>query len=188
MSPKGFPRRTLRGDRTIHRIHRSAGNPWWFSSTGEGRFDPVGTGMGACYLAEAPLGAWVEVFRKRQLLAEAEIAQRSLLAVALKRDLRLADITSRRALSFGITASLGADERYENSQAFAVQALQDGFDGVYYLLRHDPAQKLHGLALFAQAGAPDPEDPRWPAGSWAIPDALISDAQHLFGYRVLPIP
>ncbi len=155
---------------------------------GAGRFDPVGTGAGACYLAEAPLGAWVEVFRKRQLLPEAEIAQRSLLAVTLKRSLRLADITSRRALSFGITASLGADERYENSQAFASQALQEGFDGVRYLLRHDPAQKLHGLVLFAQAGAPDPTDPRWPTGSEAISDALVADAQRLFGYRVLPTP
>jgi hypothetical protein len=188
VSPKDFPRRTLRGDRTIYRIHKSTGSPWWFSSTGEGRFDPMGTGMGACYLAEDPLGAWVEVFRKCQLLPEGEIAQRSLLAVALKRDLRLADITSRRALSFGITASLGAGEQYENSQAFAARALQDGFDGVRYLLRHDPAQKLHGLALFAQAGAPDPADPRWPAGSGAIPDALLSDAQRLFGYRVLPTP
>jgi len=93
VSLKGFPRRTLRGDRTIYRIHKSARAPWWFSCTGNGRFDPVGTGMGACYLAQDPLGAWVEVFRKRQLLPEVEIAERSLLAVALKRDLRLADIT-----------------------------------------------------------------------------------------------
>ncbi len=188
MSLKGFPRRTLRGERTIYRIHKSARAPWWFSATGDGRFDPVGTGMGACYVAEVPLGAWVEVFRKRQLLPEVEIAERSLLAVALKRDLRLADITARRALSFGITASLGAGEQYDDSQAFAVQALQEGFHGVRYLVRHDPAQKLYGLALFFQAGAPDPADPQWPADSGAIPDALVRDAERLFGYRVLPTP
>lgn len=187
MSLKGFPRRTLRGERTIYRIHRSTTPPWWFSSTGDGRFDPVGTGMGACYLAESPLGAWVEVFRKRQLLAETEIAQRSLLAVMLDRDLRLADVTSRRALSFGVTASLGAGEQYDNSQAFAAQAMEDGFDGVRYLLRHDPAQKLYGLALFSQAGARD-GDPQWPTDSAAIPDALIGEAARLFGYRVLPTP
>jgi RES domain len=188
VSLKGFPRRTLRGDRTIYRIHKSPTTPWWFSSAGDRRFDPVGTSMGACYLAEAPLGAWVEVFRKRQLLPEAEIAHRSLLTVTLRRDLRLADITSRRALSFGITASLGANEQYDDSQTFAVQALEDGFDGVRYLVRHDPAQKLYGLALFSQAGAPDPADPRWPADSAAIPDALVSDAERLFSYRVLPTP
>lgn len=188
MSLKGFPRRTLRGERTIYRIHTSGRAPWWFSAGGDGRFDPVGTGTGACYLAEAPLGAWVEVFRKRQLLPEVEIAERSLLAVALKRDLRLADITARRALSFGVTASLGADEQHEESQTFAAQALADGFDGVRYFVRHDPAQKLYGVALFAQAGTPDPADPRWPPDSKAIPDSLVRDAERVFGYRVLPTP
>jgi RES domain len=185
---KGFPRRTLRGERTIYRIHKSARAPWWFSSAGDGRFDPVGTGTGACYLAEVPLGAWVEVFRKRQLLPEVEIAERSLLAVALKRDLRLADITARRALSFGVTASLGANEHYEESQTFAVLALENGFDGVRYFVRHDPAQKLYGLALFAQAGIPYPGNRQWPIDSGAIPNALVRDAERLFGYRVLPTP
>jgi hypothetical protein len=188
VSLKGFPRRTLRGERTIYRIHKSARAPWWFSSAGNGRFDPVGTGTGACYLAEAPLGAWVRVFRKRQLLPEVEIAKRSLLAVALKRDLRLADITARRALSFGVTASLGANEHYEESQKFAVQALENGFDGVRYFVRHDPAQKLYGLALFGHAGIPDPANRQWPTDSGAIPNALVRDAERLFGYRVLPIP
>jgi hypothetical protein len=185
---KGFPRRTLRGEKTIYRIHKCAKGPWWFSSTGEGRFDPVGTGMGACYLAEAELGAWVEVFRKSQLLTEAEIAHRSLLAVTLKRDLRLADLTSRRALNFGFDASLGANERYEKSQAFVVRALEDGFDGVRYFLRRDPAQKLYGLALFSQAGAADPPDPQWPIETGPIPDGLVREAERVFGYRVLPTP
>ena len=187
MSLKRFPRRTLRGERTIYRIHQSARAPWWFSA-GNGRFDPVGTGMGACYLAERALGAWVEVFRKPQLLPEVEVAERSLLAVALKRDVRLADVTSRRALSFGVTASLGANEQYEKSQAFAVQALEAGFDGVRYFARHDPAQKLFGVALFGRAGEPEPADPLWPANSEPIPDALVREAQRLFGYRVLPTP
>lgn len=188
MTLKGFPRRTLRGDRTIYRIHKTTRASWWFSSTGNGRFDPLGTGMGACYLAEDPLGAWVEVFRKRQLLPEVEIAHRSLLAVTLKRDLRLADITARRALSFGITASFGSGERYDESQTFAARALEDGFDGIRYFVRHDPAQKLYGIALFAQAGTPDPADRQWPADGGAIPDALVRDAERAFGYRVLPTP
>lgn len=188
MSLKGFPRRTLPADRTIYRIHKVDRVPWWFSSAGDGRFDPVGTGLGACYLAEAPVGAWVEVFRKRLLLAEPEIAQRSLLAVALGRDLRLADITSRRALSFEITAALGADERYSDSQAFAARAMQAGFQGVRYLVRHDPAQKLYGIALFSEAGAPEPSDPRWPSDTAPIPGRLVEEAEQLFGYRVLPSP
>ncbi len=186
---KGFPRRTLRGDRTVYRIHRAAKMAWWFSSNGSGRFDPVDTGLGACYVAESALGAWVEVFRKRMLLAEDEVAERALLSVELGRDLRLADLTSRRALGFGVTASLGADERYDDSQAFAVDAAQAGFDGIRYLVRHDPAQQLYGIALFAPAGAPDPTDRGWPPhGDGAIPDDLVAEAGKRFGYRVLPVP
>lgn len=189
MNLKGFPRRRLRGDRALYPVHRAATGPWWFSADGSGRFDPVGTGKGACYLAEQPLGAWVEVFRKTMLLAEAEITQRARLEVALGRDLSLADLTSRRALQFGVTASLGADERYTASQAFAVAAVQAGFPGVRYLARHDPAQRLYSVALFGDAGAPDPGDPRWPSeAEQPTPSELVEDAHRVFGFRILPAP
>ena len=96
------------------------------------------------------------------LLDEADVATRRLLSVELGRDLRLADLTSRRALGFGVTASLGANERYDDSQAFAAQVPNAGFDGIRYLLRHDPAQRLYALALFAATGVPDRADPGWP--------------------------
>ena len=189
MTLAGFPRRTLRGDRTIYRIHRSTTAAWWFSSGGSGRFDPVGSGTGACYLADRPLGAWIEVFRKQMLLAEAEIAERALFSVRLRRDLRLADLTSRRALSFGVTAALGANHEYGESQAFSVEALTAGFDGIRYLVRRDPAQRLYGLALFGDPETPEPTDSRWPAGhDGELPDHLIAEARSTFGYRVLPTP
>jgi hypothetical protein len=185
---KGFPRRTLRGDREIYRVHRADHGPWWFSSDGSGRFDPADTGMGACYLAERPLGAWVEVFRKAMVIAEPDFRGRALLSVCLGRDLKLADLTSRRALRFGVTASLGTNEDYSDSQAFAADAIAAGFDGVRYLVRHDPAQALHGIALFAEAGAAT--DPGlWPSGDdGEIPNALVTEAERVFHYRVLPFP
>jgi hypothetical protein len=186
---EGFPRRTLRRDRTIHRIHRAANGAWWFSSDGSGRFDPVGTGLGACYLAERPLGAWVEVFRKRTLLVEVEVTERALLSVELGRDLRLADLTSRRALGFGVTASVGANERYDDSLAFAAAAVRARFDGVRYLVRHDPAQRLYGIALFAAPGTPNSADPDWPpSDDGPIPDDLVAEARTQFDYRILPAP
>jgi hypothetical protein len=186
---RGFPLATLRGDHEIARIHRSSRDPWWFSDDGSGRFDPVGTGSGSCYFAKEPIGAWVEVFRKQMLLADDEVHQRSLFKLRTGRELKLADITSRRALQFGVTASLGANEAYAASQAFAADALASGFDGIRYLVRHDPSQKLYGYAIFGQ--------PRSGAGTLApaaggfddpIPDSLIDEARHLFGYRVLPTP
>lgn len=184
-----FPRRTLRGDAALFRIHGVSRGAWWFSADGSGRFDPLGTGRGACYLATDLLGAWVEVFRETMLLDRAEVLERSLAQVRLGRDLRLADLASRRALQFGVTATLGADREYAASQAFAAQALGAGFGGIRYLLRHDPAQKLYGIALFGEPGAADPKGAVWPRGAdEPIRDELIDEAQRLFGYRVLPTP
>lgn len=172
----------------IYRIHRVANLGWWFSSDGSGRFDPVSTGLGACYFAEQPLGAWVEVFRKRMLLAEAEMRERSLMSVVLGRPVTFADLTSRRALAFGHTAALGTADDYGDSQAFAAEAQRAGFDGVRYWVQHDPRQTLHGLAIFGDAGAADPADPRWPPGDDLPLDDVRAEAQRRFGYRVLPEP
>jgi RES domain-containing protein len=186
---KGFPRRTLRGNRTMYRIYQTANGAWWFSSDGSGRFDPVGTGHGACYLAERPLGSWVEVFRKQMAIAEFALNARALLEVQIGRDLRLADLTSRRALGFGVTASLGADRTYTDSQTFACDAVTAGFDGIRYLVRHDPAQQLYGIAVFAAAGEPDPADPAWPATTVdPLPAKLADEARRTFVYRILPTP
>jgi hypothetical protein len=189
VTPPRFPQATLRGDREIHRIHRSARDPWWFSTDGTGRFDPIGTGSGACYFAREPIGAWIEVFRKRILLAEDEVRERSLYVVRLGCDLKLADVTSRRALQFGIIASLGANEDYAASHAFAADALATGFDGVRYLVQHDPAQRLYGYALFGQPGIPSALlTPAGSATDGPIPDTVVDHARRLFAYRVLPTP
>jgi hypothetical protein len=182
-----FPQRTLRGDRQIYRIHRADTTGWWFSSDGTGRFDPVGAGEGACYFAEDPLGAWIEVFRRQMLLRDVVLNDRALLSVALGRGVRLADLTSRRALQFGITASLGADPDYSSSQAFAVEALRAGFGGIRYFVRHDPAQKLFGVALFGEAG-PSAEPAGAASVSGPIPEDLVDQARVRFGYRIVPRP
>lgn len=184
-----FPRRTLQADRSIYRIHRAARSEWWFSDDGSGRFDPIGSGKGACYFAERPLGAWVEVFRRQMLWSEAAVADRALQTVALGRSLRLADLTSRRALQFGVTASLGADTYYADSQAFAARAATAGFEGIRYLVRHDPRQQLYGLALFGKPGAASPANADWPVGiSVPIPAEIVDEAAAAFGYRVVPLP
>lgn len=193
MTLQRFPQRTLRADREIYRIHRfqrlSGNTGWWFSFDGTGRFDPVGTGKGSCYFAERPLGAWVEVYRRQMLLAEAAVSDRWLMSVRVGRDLRLADLTSRRTLGFGVTASLGANERYDTSQAFAADALGAGFAGIRYLVRHDPAQKLYGIALFGEADEqPDNDQAEASILDHPIPDELIAEARRRFGYRVVPRP
>ena len=184
-----FPRRTLRGDRELYRIHRAIKGAWWFSEDGSGRFDPVGSGKGACYLGEKPLGAWVEVFRKQMVWSEQAVDERALQTVELGRDLKLATLTSPRALEFGVTATLGAGDDYDQSQGFARRALAAGFDGIRYLVRHDPRQQLYGVALFGDPGAPAPAAGLWPPGvSEPIPADVRAEATRLFGYKIVPTP
>ena len=70
------------------------------------------------------------------------------------------NVTSRRALKFGITAEAGAGGDYEASRTMASQVAAAGFDGVVWLVRHDPRLQLLGIALFGPAeraggGCPD---------------------------------
>ncbi len=122
------------------------------------------------------------------LPAEVKLHARSLLSVALDRDLRLADLTLRRAPAFGVTASLSTDSDHAASRALADRALSAGFAGVRSWLRHDPAQRLYGIALFGPVGAPDPADPDWPPGTDTPIDDELLEAARAFGYRVLPVP
>jgi RES domain len=186
----GFPSFTLPAGTPLHRIHRASTSPWWFSSDGSGRFDPVSVeGLGTCYLAEAELGAWVEVFRTALVIAESDVHNRRLCSPALPRDLTLADATNRAALAFGITASLSAGEDYGPSHLFAAAASAHGFAGIRYLVRHDPAQRLVGTALFGPSGAAVGDDPAWPAERRSeISDELVEAAAEAFGYKVVPTP
>lgn len=187
MRLEDFPSYQLRAGQVLYRIHRAANSPWWFSA-GEGRFDPKSGEAGSCYFAAHPLGAWVEVFRKTMAVSEAMLNDRRLFTVDFDRDLRLADLSHRRAAQFGVDASLSAGLDYGPSQALAERFYRAGFDGIRYLVRHDPAQKLYGIAIFGPPGVPSPAK-SWPAGADApIPDDLAEEACELFGYRVLPKP
>jgi hypothetical protein len=176
-------------DRPLYRIHRRDRGAWWFNRSGPQRFDPVDApGRGACHLAEQPLGAWVEVFRTDMHIDEHDVHARTLAVVALGRELRLADLTSRDALRFGVTGSLTAGAGHAEAQAFAARAAGAEFDGVLWHVRHDPAHVLTGVALFGPAGASEPS-PEWPAPESApISGALIAEAAAEFGYAVLPRP
>jgi hypothetical protein len=122
-------------------------------------------------------------------LDERDLQARLLAEVTLERDLRLADLTSRDALRFGVTGSLTAGADYGEAQAFASSAADAGFDCMLWHVRHDPAHTLVGVALFGPAGAPEPSDPTWRAPeSTPIGPDLIAEAEREFRYRVLPRP
>ena len=179
----GFPSHRLAPTTPLVRIHRDDRHPWWFSHDRSGRFD-LPPPRGTCYLAEDPLGALVEVFRYTALVPEVEVAGRRISTLHVRDTVSLADCTSRRARAFGITAAIHSGEEYERTQAWAAAFDEAGFGGVRYLVSHDPAQRLVGVALFGAAGPAD-----WPVASTNPIDAGVTRAaERQFGSRVLPTP
>lgn len=141
-------------------------------------------GRGTCYLAEDPLGSFVEAFRDTALVSGDDVDARCLTVVRPRKRLTLADCTARPARSFGVTAAIHSSENYALTQAWAAAFARAGFDGVRYLLSHDPAQRLVGVALFGPEGVAD-----WPRGRYrAIEEDRLERAERLFGIRVLPEP
>ena len=190
-SLSGFPARTWKAGRPLWRIHRAASDAWWFNADGTGRFDPVHvSGLGACYLAQDRLGAFVEVFRTRLELDQDDIDERRIARVELSRELRLADVVSRWALGFGVTAEVGAGGEYEydSSQELASGLAAAGYEGIRWWVRHDPAQRLVGIALFGSAGVASTGGGLPPADSCEIDRGLLDEARRKVGYRVVPRP
>jgi RES domain len=140
--------------------------------------------LGSCYFAERPEGCFLEVFKSfTEVIPRDELRSRLILKIELPRDMTVADCTSRQARAWGITAEIHSTPRYEETQAWANAFARAGFDGVYYFLRHDPAQRLSGVVLFGPAGL-SPELPTSPGQP--IDKAVIEEVRRRFGIDVGP--
>ncbi len=187
INPDKLPERRLGAGTKLHRLyHHAAGTPWYFTRGGEGRFDPIGVkGLGVCYWAEDPLGAWVEVFRTKTTLTQAEVDERRLATLTLTDEVRVIDLTQRKGLAAGVTAALTSGHDYSDSQALATSvALRVA--GIRWRARHDLAQKLIVVGLFGPDGPQPGHEPLHL--SEPIPLSLVEEVESAFGYTVLPRP
>jgi hypothetical protein len=83
-------------------------------------------------------------------------------------------------LRFGVTAEIHSSPERALTQAWAEALDLAGFDGVRFLVRHDPAQHQVGIGLFGAAG-----EAAWHVdSSEAISAGLIDRAQTHFGIEV----
>ena len=122
------------------------------------------------------------MFRYSNPIPAIEVAARRISQLATT-DVRLADCSAGLARSFGLTAEIHSSPAYAVTQAWAAAFAAAGFDGIHYLLRHDPGQSLSGVALFGPAG-PQP----WPHAADPIGPDLIAEVNQRFGLRVLAFP
>ena len=177
----GFPEKRLATGTPLWTVHEEGRWPWVCSAAGDGRFD-IASPSGTCYFATQPLGALVECCcRERPEVDEDAVHRSRLSRMDTDRPLRLADLSHPRAFGFGVTAEVHSIPDYRLTQSWA-QALHEArFDGVHYLLRHDPSRTMAGVALFGAEG----ERREWPApDTRPFGEALLREASERLGVRV----
>lgn len=192
MSPRGLPGppdrlpelpETVLGARDLWRIHGAEIPPWFFDTGPDGRFNLPDAGT--CYLAEEPLGAFVEKFGR--LLRPGGVIPEPLLDAQRLSRLRpprisVVDLTDPRVLGLvGLTAAIHTTTDYALTQAWAGALRIAGYGGVRYKARHDPRGQLVSIALFGVGRVP-------PAAveTMAVPIDLIHEASATFAITVLP--
>ncbi len=152
----------------------------------DGRFD-LPEPHGTCYLAADPVASLLEVLipeRTGGAVSSEFITELRIRELQIPEEVLAADVTSRRASGFGITAEIGTLVPYQRPQSWAANLFRAGFRGILYWLRHDPARS-EALALFGPHG----ERKTWKRGrERAISGELIRRLRTECGIEVVAPP
>jgi hypothetical protein len=171
------------GSEPLFRIHPAAVAPWHFDIGPDGRFNLAESGT--CYLAEEPIGAFVEKFGR--LLRPGGVIPESLvdlmrLSVLQPPKVSIVDLTDPTVLGLvGLTGEVHSTTDYNLTQGWALALQEAGHGGIRYKARHDPSAKVNSVALFGSA-----RRLRKPIDTDPIPVELIHEASATFGITVLP--
>ncbi len=173
-----FPRWRARTDRVFYRAHRAAVGPWWFSSSGAGRFD-LPPPHGTCYLATDALTALREAAGSRlTALGTIDVAfatERCVSALRLPTGRWLADSCHRSAALFGLTRELCTITPYDVPHQWAAAFHADGFAGVRYESRFTTQSRPNSAAVFGATGE----------ASWPVDPAPVSLAVLARGHGLM---
>jgi hypothetical protein len=192
LSPRGLPAppddlsalpTVTLGTKPLWRIHPAEVDPWFFDVGPDGRFNLAESGT--CYLAEEPIGAFVEKFgrllRPGGVIPEPLVNSQRLSRLRPPKA-RLVDLTDPKVLGLaGLTAEIHSTTDYDLTQSWALSLHEAGYRGIRYKARHDPRGQLSSIALFG-SGKP----PRSAARTTTIPVDLIHEASSTFAIAVLP--
>lgn len=178
----GFPGWRLTGRVQVKRGHRATNGPWWFSSSGGGRFD-LQAPRGTCYVAfderTAIRETVGEALASLGVIAHAFAAERALSTLRVPGTHELADTCAEPAADFGVTRELCTMTPYDVPQAWAA-AFDAEFDGIRYQTRFTTGPTANAVAVFGPAGGASwPVDPR--------PEPFAAAAQRC-GIAVQPLP
>jgi hypothetical protein len=161
--------------KAIYRLHRRTRPPWYFSSSGAGRFGLPGPD-GTCYAAFDPAVAFIEVFYGFRIVPTEELVDVVVSRMEAPSAVRLADCTSPRAAAYGVTSELNTTVD-GLTQSWAAALRTAGFDGVRYWARHDPGRGP-AVALFGPAGQSEDHPD---AATQPVDPALQADVTRRYG-------
>jgi hypothetical protein len=173
----------------VFRSHRHGRGPWWFSSSGEGRFD-LADPNGTCYVAEAELHTLLEAWAGMLVIPDYLVADRDTARLGLALGVTVADLTSNRAVQYGVTAEIFTTVDYSLTQLWASALHAAGYAGIRYWARHDLAHDAACLALFGSAGAPGASAGLDTISVEHLPDRpeLLEALAQETGISILPVP
>jgi hypothetical protein len=170
-------------------------SPWWFSTSGVGRFDLVdvddgSTAQGTCYLASDAIAAMREVVAKEYApgipLKRTHFETRLRWSCAQAQPVHMADFLSESWGRFNMTREISTCP-YPTSHAWARRMFESGFRGIRSWLRHALTPERWGIAYFNDAGAHlTVED--YTAASDELTDDFIDQFSRETGIPVLPGP
>lgn len=126
------------------RCHRTRHEAIYFGRSGGGRFDDPNGEYGILYASHDLHGAFIETFGRRvgvRIVAESELASRSIARIAVNRPLAWVDLTASGLARIGADARLtSGDYALAQRWARALWEHPDQPDGLYYRARHDPSR------------------------------------------------
>lgn len=178
----GFPSCELATGEPLTRGHRAENGPWWFASSGGGRFD-LTPPHGTCYLALDEHTAIRETVGAALVTAgvisEDFASTRCLSTLTVPHDHRLADTCDAAAADFGLTRELTTVTPYAVPQEWAA-AFSAAFAGLRYQTRFTTGPTPNAVGLFGEAG-----EAAWPTDP--SPEPLVAAARRC-GFTVASPP
>lgn len=187
-----FPGRSLDPHTPLYRLFRASHTSvFYFSSRSDangGRYD-LAPPNGSCYLAETPVGAWLEVFRSPGTIDHADLEARRMAEVLVPEALDLADLTHPNARSHGVTAEIHAGPDYGIPRQWAERLHQAGWRGLAGLARHDPGALERTVTLLGSAGAHHPFGITWDITISGLENnPALHEAVQSYGYEIARVP
>lgn len=186
----GFPRVRRRPPEVWRAGLASFPDPWWWSASGEGRFDVQALGLGTLYVGTDPLVGLLEVLGPEMLNGAVKDTDLGKLDISSARTKGLswgplAELTSAAAVGYNVNNTLSTMTPYTVPQRWACALQQAGFTGIRYRTRFDVRPAPRGLALFGAAGS---NTASWPVDSRAPASSLTARLRAECNITILATP